>query len=173
MNLQVYRFFRGMAFVGIAVLTLIALLSVVSIVGRSMTSIGLGPVRGDFELVEIGSGIAVFCFLPWAHLRKAHAVVDILWGRFPAAMQAVLTVVFNALMLAAWLLLVWRMGVQWMEYRASGETTFVLLMPLWWGYTVAMVPAVLGLFAYVWKLIESLGWVAEPPAYMDAAKAEH
>ena len=173
MNLQVYRFFRGMAFVGIGVLTLIALLSVVSIIGRSMTGLGLGPVRGDFELVEIGSGIAVFCFLPWTHMRSAHAVVDILWGQCPRALQALLTVLFNGLMLAVWVLLVWRMGVQWLEHRESGETTFVLLMPLWYGYTAAMVPAVLGLFAYAWKLIESLGLVRIPAAFEQAAVAEH
>lgn len=173
MNLQVYRFFRGMAFVGIGVLTLIALLSVVSIVGRSLTGIGLGPVRGDFELVEIGSGVAVFCFLPWTHMRSAHAVVDILWGRFPKALQALLTVLFNALMLAAWVVLVWRMGVQLQDHRETGETTFVLLMPLWYGYAAVMVPAALGLVAYAWKFIESLGLVAVPAEFAQAAVAEH
>lgn len=173
MNLQVYRFYRGMAFVGIGVLTLIALLSVVSIIGRSLTFAGLGPVRGDFELVEIGSGIAVFCFLPWTHMRSAHAVVDLLWSRFPAALRWLLTVLFSGLMLAAWVLLVWRMGVQWLDHRETGETTFVLLMPLWYGYTAAMVPAVLGLFAYLWKFAESLGLVRIPAEFAQAAVAEH
>lgn len=173
MNLQVYRFFRGMAFVGIGVLTLIALLSVVSIIGRSLTFAGLGPVRGDFELVEIGSGIAVFCFLPWTHMRSAHAVVDILWGRFPKPLQALLSVLFNGLMLAVWVLLVWRMGVQLMDHRETGETTFVLLMPLWYGYAAAIVPAALGLIAYAWKFIESLGLVRIPAAFEQAATAEH
>lgn len=173
MSSRFYRFYRNMAFFGIFVLMLIAALSVVSIIGRSLTSIGLSPVRGDFELVEIGSGIAVFCFMPWTHLRSAHAVVDLVWGTFPQAFKALLTVVFNVLMLAVWVLLVWRMGVQLIEHRESGETTFVLLMPLWWGYAAAIIPAILGLVAYLWKLFESLGIVQPPAEYAKAAQAEH
>ena len=173
MNLRFYSFYRNMAFFGIGVLMLIAALSVISIIGRSLTAFGLSPVRGDFELVEIGSGIAVFCFMPWTHLRSAHAVVDLLWNAYPPAMKSILTVIFNALMLAVWTLLVWRMGVQMLEHRESGETTFVLLTPLWWGYAAAMVPATLGLVAYMWKLLESIGIVQPPAQYAQASQAEH
>ena len=51
----------------------IALMSVASIVGRALSGLGLGlgPVPGDFELVEAGTALAVFCFLPWCHLKAA------------------------------------------------------------------------------------------------------
>ena len=42
-----------------AMLVLIALMSVASIVGRALSGLGLGPVPGDFELVEAGTALAV------------------------------------------------------------------------------------------------------------------
>jgi hypothetical protein len=173
MNRLIYRFYRAMAFVGIGVLTLIAVLSVVSIIGRSMTSIGLGPVRGDFELVEMGAALAIFCFMPWTQLRRAHAAVDLFWGLTPKALKPPLTVFSDVLMLGLWVILVWRMGVAMGDYHATGETTLVLLLPVWWGYAVSMVPAVLGLIAYAWKLGESLGWLHAPTEYAAPAEAGH
>jgi hypothetical protein len=55
-----------MAWFGAFVLVLLAAMSVVSIAGRALSGLGLGPVPGDFELVEAGTALAVFCFLPWA-----------------------------------------------------------------------------------------------------------
>ena len=60
-------------------------------------------------------------------------------------------------MLAVWLLLVWRMGVAMLEYRRNGEVSFILQMPVWWGYAPSMVPALVGCIVYAWRLLESLG----------------
>lgn len=158
----VYALSRWTAWFGALVLTAIAILSVVSIVGRALLPLGLGPVPGDFELVEAGTALAVFCFLPWCHLTRGHAVVDLFWNKYPAPMKRALDVFADALMLAIWLLLVWRMGVSMLEYRDNGETGFILGMPVWWGYAASMVPALFGCVAYAWRLFESLG-LAKPP----------
>ncbi|NAZ18074.1 hypothetical protein GT020_18790, partial [Glutamicibacter soli] len=60
--------------IGRAGLTLSALFDLPGVLGR------LRPVRGDYELIEMGSAIAVFAFLPWCHLTRAHARVDLLQG---------------------------------------------------------------------------------------------
>ena len=99
MNKIIYGLSRAMAWFGSLVLVLIALMSVASIVGRALSGLGLGPVPGDFELVEAGTALAVFCFLPWAHLKRGHAVVDMLWGSYPAPMRRVLDIVADGLML--------------------------------------------------------------------------
>lgn len=173
MALLIYRASRGAAWFGALVLTLIALLSVVSIVGRALLPLGLGPVPGDFELVEAGTALAVFCFLPWCHLSRGHAVVDLFWNAYPKAMQRVLDILADALMLLVWLLLVWRMGVAMLEYRDNGEVSFILQMPVWWGYAVSMIPAVLGCVAYFWRLLESLGLASPPAGYLTPAGASH
>jgi TRAP-type C4-dicarboxylate transport system permease small subunit len=162
MNKIIYGLSRAMAWLGAMVLTLIALMSVVSIIGRALSGLGLGPVPGDFELVEAGTALAVFCFLPWCHLKGGHAVVDMLWNSYPPAMQRVLMVMSDALMFIVWLLLVWRMSVAMGEYRHNNEVTFILQMPVWWGYAASFPAAVIGVIAYGWRLLESLG-LAQPP----------
>ena len=168
MTHPVYAAARAMAWFGAFVLTLLALMSVFSIAGRALTGLGLGPVPGDFELVEAGTALAVFCFLPWAHLRRGHAVVDLFWRAYPAPLQRLLDVAADALMLAAWVLLVWRMGVAMLDYRGNAEVTFILQFPVWWGYAASMVPAVLGCAIYAWRLLESLGLVQAPDGFAPA-----
>jgi len=171
MSKIIYGLSRLMAWLGAAVLALLALISVASIAGRALSGFGLAPVPGDFELVEAGTALAVFCFMPWCHLKRGHAVVDMLWNSYPTAMRRVLDIATDALMLAVWLLLVWRMGVAMLDYRANGETSFILQMPVWWGYAASMPPAVVGCLAYAWRLLESLGLAAPPSGFTQAAGA--
>jgi TRAP-type C4-dicarboxylate transport system permease small subunit len=168
----IYGVSRALAWLGVLVLAALALISVLSIAGRALSFTGLGPVPGDFELVEAGTALAVFCFLPWCHLKRGHAVVDMLWKTYPPALQRALLVATDALMLAAWLLLVWRMGVAMLGYHANGEVSFILQMPVWWGYAASMVPAAFGCIVYAWRLFESLG-LATPPAGFVLAEGGH
>ena len=156
----IYNTSRYLAWFGGLMLTLVAVMSVVSIAGRSLSFTGLGPVPGDFELVEAGTALAVFSFLPWCHLKRGHADVGMFWHSYPTSMRHVLTVLADALMLLVWLLLVWRMGVMTFEYRANGEVSFILQMPVWWGYAASLGPAAFGCMAYAWRLLESLHLVS-------------
>lgn len=172
MNRLIYGLARAMTWFGAVVLVLLSVMSVISIAGRALSGLGLGPVPGDFELVEAGTALAVFCFLPWAHLKRGHAVVDLFWRAYPAPMQRLLDIAADLLMFVIWVVLVWRMSVSMMDYRENGEVTFILQFPVWWGYAVSMVPAVIGCVAYLWRLLESLG-LARPPAGFATAEAVH
>lgn len=163
---------RLLAWIGGLVLVALTVMSIVSIIGRTLSGLGLGPVPGDFELVEVGTALAVFCFLPWCQITRGHAVVDILWRAYPPGMQWFLTVVSHALMLAVWLLLTWRLGVGLMDYYGNGETSFILQMPVWWGYAGSLVAAVLGCVVYLWTLLESLG-LAQPPSDIELQAGGH
>ena len=58
----IYRLARWAAIVGGIVLVALTIMIVVSIVGRSLIGLGLAPVPGDFELVEMGTAVAVLLF---------------------------------------------------------------------------------------------------------------
>jgi TRAP-type C4-dicarboxylate transport system permease small subunit len=165
-NRFIYNLARQLTWFGAAVLALLSALSVVSIIGRALTQWGLGPVPGDFELVEVGTAIAVFSFLPWAHLKGSHAYVDIVWGRFPAAMKRVLHVLFDAAMLFIWTVLIWRLGHGMADYKGNGEETFILHLPIWWAYAVCVLLGVMGLVVYAWRLLESLGLASPPEGFV-------
>jgi len=168
----VYLLCRFTARFGAFVVGALAVLSVTSIAGRALSGMGLGPVPGDFELVEAGTALAVFCSLPWCYLVRGHATVDIFWSAFPAPMKRAIQVLTSSLMLLVWAVLTWRMIVATGEYRATGEVSFILQMPVWWGVAACVPPAVIGCLAYAWRLLEELG-VAAPPAGAPRAEGGH
>ena len=151
---------RWLSYFGGLVLTLIALLTVVSVIGRALTGFGLAPIRGDFELVEIGSAVAVFCFLPWCQLNRGHVRVDILTHVLPNRMNALLEIIGDVAISLIAFVITWRlwmgMGerVTWFSqpvrdalgfgYKPfSPESTFILGWPTWYGYLAGLVGCVL------------------------------
>ncbi len=143
---------RTMAAMGGMMLIALIGLIVVSVAGRALLWLGLKPVRGDYELVEVGIGFAVFAFLPLAHLTRGHAVVTLLTDRFPATFTRWILVVTDFFVLIAAGFIAWRLWFGMLDRYARGETTQLLRMPLAWPYTAAFICA-LGfalVAAYVW-----------------------
>lgn len=134
---------RWLACFGGLILVAMALITVVSIVGRAFVFAGLGPIKGDFELIEIGCAVAVFAFLPWCHLNRGHVTVDIFMSRAPRGLWALTTVIGDLVVLAIAVIVAWRLALGLGEKIAYGETTFILGLPLWYGYALAMIGAVL------------------------------
>ena len=90
------------------VLTGLILMTVVSIVGRSLFKT---PIPGDFELVEIGCAVAVFSFLPHCQLSQGNVVVDFFTARARPHTKALLDTVGNLLYTGIAALLTWRLAL--------------------------------------------------------------
>ena len=116
---------------------------VASVVGRALIWAGLRPITGDYELVSIGMGFAVFAFMPWAHLKRGHALVSLVTDQFSPKVNAWILVVTDATMLVASAYIAWRLYFGTMDKFAYGETTLLLRLPLGWGYAIAMIGAVI------------------------------
>jgi TRAP-type C4-dicarboxylate transport system permease small subunit len=128
---------RTFAFLGGAVLVGITLMSVTSITGRAL----LGkPVPGDFELVQLGSAVAIAAFLPYCQLRRGNIIVDFFTTRATARAQAVLDALGALLFSAVMALLAWRTTLGFMTVKASHEVTMIVGFPVWIGYA-AIVPS--------------------------------
>lgn len=122
----------------------LAVITVVSILGRWVagapvlsdmaTLAWVGPITGDYELVEMGTAIAVFLFLPYCHLRGGHVTVDLLVMHAPVMVQRLLAVVAEALFLVVAGLMTWRLYHGLLDKRRYMETSMLLDIPLWWGY---------------------------------------
>jgi TRAP-type C4-dicarboxylate transport system permease small subunit len=124
------------ALAGGAVLTSLTLMSVGSIAGRALFS---RPLPGDYELVQTGCAVFVALCLPYCQLRRANIIVDFFTANASRRTQGRLDT-FGALLLGLVMLLItWRTGVGLASIRASGETTTILGMPMWWTYA-AMLP---------------------------------
>ena len=103
----IFRSAKWSAIVGGLVLCAITLMSVASITGRALIGVGLGPVPGDFEMVEVGTALAVFFFLPWCYLKGGHATVDLFYMHLPKSMKWLVDTFSDVIMLVLWLALTW------------------------------------------------------------------
>lgn len=147
---------RTMALAGGLVLTILIVLTVVSVTGRALVFAGLAPIPGDFELVEAGTAFAVFAFLPWCHLNRGHAVVEILTMHFSDRVNRAIEIIANLMMLVFALLICWRHWLGTIDKQSYGETTFILQFPIWWAYAASLVGAVVFVIVAAWCLIRSL-----------------
>lgn len=134
---------RLLALAGGLVLGGLAVMSVVSITGRAFSHIGLGPVPGDFEIMEAGGAAAVFAFLPWCQLRGGHVTVDLLADYVPARFWAACAIMGNIAMSIAAVIIAWQLWLGFLDKYAYGETSMILQMPIWWGYAAGVVGACL------------------------------
>ncbi len=147
---------RMTALTGGLVLTALIVITVISVTGRSLVFVGLGPIPGDFELLEAGTAFAVFAFLPWCHYRRGHAVVEILTMHFSDTANRFIEIIANGLMLGFALLICWRHWLGTIDKQNYGETTFILQFPLWWAYAASLFGAVVFVIVAAWCLWRSL-----------------
>ncbi len=141
---------QALAVLGGAMLLALIAMVCVSVSARAS---GWGPVTGDYELIELGTGFAVFAFMPWCQVTGAHARVDLLAERLGPRAVAVLDALWAMAMAAVMVVIAWRLGAGMLAKRASGETTFLRQIPVWWGYAAVLAPA------WVAALVAGLGAV--------------
>lgn len=125
-------------------------------IGAFLVGLGARPIPGDFELVEAGTAFAVFSFLPWCHLNRGHATVEIMAGWFPARMNQVIDVIADLLMLAVAVLIAWRHWLGTLDKVSYGETTFILQFPIWWAYAASMFGAAVFIIVAAFSLARSI-----------------
>ena len=134
---------RGLALAGGIVLSVIIVLTCVSILGRAFVplDIGIGPIRGIYDITEIGMATAIFAFLPWAQLTEAHARVDLFQSALPRLLDLALDLLFNVAMALVAAIGTWRLYLGMLDKRSFGETTLIAQIPVWQGYAAALVGA--------------------------------
>ncbi|WP_050931783.1 TRAP transporter small permease [Aestuariivita boseongensis] len=164
---------RLMAILGGIVLSVLILLTCVSVIGRSlngmfhsdfmtglapgfskwMIDIGVGPVNGDFELVEAGVAFAIFAFIPLCQITAGHASVDIFANAFPKWMDKTLRAVTEVVFAAVLILIAVQLFDGMMSKKQYGETSFLIEFPIWWAYAASLVGAVVSSVVAVYMAV--------------------
>lgn len=169
---------RLMAILGGFVLSALVVLTCVSVLGRGINTIlhsdffenfapglaetllatGVGPVLGDFELVEAGVAFSIFAFLPFCQITAGHATVDIFTSRFPISVNRFIQMIVEMVFAIVLIVIAWRLYEGMMSKKAYNETTFLLQFPIWWSYALslsaAVLAAVVGLYMAAVRVIE-------------------
>ena len=161
---------RWLAILGGLVLIVLTVVTCISIVGRTFSRFGLGPVPGDYEIVEAGIGFAVFAFLPWGQLNRGHATVDLFTSFLSARANRVIDLVSELLMLAAIGLITWRLAIGLQDKIGNGEISFILEMPLWWSYAACLAAATVSVGVAVYMVIVRVGEVAAGRSLLEPAQ---
>ena len=130
-------------------------LSVASIAGRALLGT---PVPGDFELVQVGCGVAIAAFLPYCQLRRGNIIVDFFTTRASRLAQSRLDALGAGLLALVLGALAWRTAVGMVAVRAAGEVSMIVGFPIWIGYA-AIVPS-LALATVVALLTARESWKA-------------
>ncbi|MBF9035712.1 TRAP transporter small permease subunit [Rhodobacterales bacterium HKCCE2091] len=161
---------RFMALLGGALLTAAILVTVVSIVGRALDSLfhadwleavapgfadwlialGIGPINGDFELVKYAMAFAIFSFIPLCQITGGHASVDVFTSMMSVRANRVLRLFADVLFAIALVVIATQLYGGFEAKLRSGQTSFLLEMPDWWGYVIcipgAVLSAVIGIY---------------------------
>lgn len=122
------RLVRAVALAGGTILIALATMVVTSVTLRS-DLVGAAGVPGDYELVQIATAVAAFCFLPYCQLRRGNIFVDSFTSRLPARWQGRIDACWDLVYALVMALISWRLAVGARSAFASGENTMVLQVP--------------------------------------------
>lgn len=194
MHRYVERLARLFALLGGIVLSALIIMVCLSIVGRSLNSIlngdmmqeampafanallalGVGPINGDFELVEAGMAFAIFAFLPLCHLRGGHASVDIFTQSLSPRLNQFLGLVIEVIFAAVLVVIANQLLLGTLSKQASGQTSFLLQFPVWWAYAASVAGAIVAAFVAVYTAsMRALELVTGRQILPDATGADH
>lgn len=125
------RAVQAVALLGGALLVALATMVTISVTLRS-DLVGKAGVPGDFELVQMATAVAAFCFLPYCQLRRGNIFVDTFTIKLPLRVQHGIDAVWDIVYGLVMLLIAWRLAVGARAAFASGENTMVLQWPSYW-----------------------------------------
>ena len=153
---------RFMAICGGLVLALLIVIICISVVGRSLNGLlhgwigtvlpavsawllqlGVGPINGDFELVEAGVAFSIFAFLPLCQISGGHASVDIFTSKLPSGLNRGLQMMIDIVFAIALIVMAYQLYKGMLSKQSYGDTTFLLQFPIWWAYAACLVGAVM------------------------------
>ena len=124
---------RAFALFGGLILVAVALMSVASVIGRWLFG---NPVTGDFELVQMGSAIAVAAFLPYCQIRRGHVIVDFFTHRASLNTRRLLDTIGAIVLSVCVALVAWRTIVGARVLQENQETSMLLGVPIWYAYAL-------------------------------------
>jgi TRAP-type C4-dicarboxylate transport system permease small subunit len=132
------RIARALAVAGGVLMLATAIMVFCSVLGRWLLKAG---VKGDFEMVQIATAVAVFAFLPLCQWRRGNVFVDTFTLKTPAAFNRVLDALWDLVYAGFAALIAWRLALGALDAIRSNTSSMVLAIPTGWAIAVASVMA--------------------------------
>lgn len=121
----------------------VALLVVCSVLGRWLKGMSwadraagllgfeLGPINGDFEMVQMATAVAIFTFLPYTQVRRGNIFVDTFTTKLPTRVNACIDAFWDLVYAGMAGILTACLTVGTLEHYRSGQTTMLLQIIAW------------------------------------------
>lgn len=106
----------------------IALLVTVNVLGRWMLN---APVNGDVELVQVGTALAIFAYMPYTQARRGNIMVDTFTGFLPLRTRNLMDAFWDLVFAAFMGFCSVGLTVGTREFWTNGQATQQLLIPVW------------------------------------------
>lgn len=119
---------RRLAFGGVLVMLLIAGLTIIDVILRTVAN---APIVAMNEITEVFFAVAVAACFPAGLTQRIHVTVDLLAKRYGPRLTAWLKVAGALLLLWLFSLIAWRLGAIAASLTETGETTIILQIPTW------------------------------------------
>jgi TRAP-type C4-dicarboxylate transport system permease small subunit len=128
-------FSQASAILGGMILAGIALLTLASVLGRSLFS---APVQGDVELVQLACAVALSCFLPYTQWQGANIIVDFFTAKASVQTKGRLDGLGSLLLGLVAALVCWRTGAGSVMAYENQETSMLIAIPIWIPYLLML-----------------------------------
>ena len=172
-ELILLRISQVLAYLGGIVLILLTVITVYSIIGRTIVKTDWlsalpflawwGPVRGDFELIEIGTALAISSFFPYCQMVRGNVMVDFFTSKAGPRVKSALAIFANFIYSVVSIVFTWRMFVGSEElYTATfKQSSMILRIPTWVGMFIVtgfmLLLSIVCLFTLYRSIRETLG----------------
>jgi TRAP-type C4-dicarboxylate transport system permease small subunit len=149
---------KALAIVGGMICTALALMVTVSVTGRYLFST---PIRGDFDLLAIFTGVAIFTFLPYCQMVRGNVIVDFFTNNLAPSKKAALDAFGTFLYLVIAVLFTWRLYEGMLQFRASGEVIASYDFYRWWTVPFNLLCMAVLILAIAYTLVRDIKTVIE------------
>src|SRR5262245_41609473 len=120
---------RALAIFGGLLSCAMAVIVTVSVTGRYLFR---WAVPGDYDIVGILCGCAIFAFLPYCQLHRGNVLADFFTSKAPERFKAALDAGGTFLYLAAAIMFTWRLYYGALEMRQTAEQISAFAFYRWW-----------------------------------------
>ena len=125
----------------------------VSVFGRYAFS---APIPGDYDIIGIICGSAIFAFLPYCQLHRGNVLADFFTQKAPERVKAMLDAFGNLLFLVAIVMFTWRLYFGMLEMKASSEQIAAFSFYRWWTLPFDIFCMIVMILAIFYTLLEDL-----------------
>jgi TRAP-type C4-dicarboxylate transport system permease small subunit len=147
----------ALALLGGILCSAIAVLVCVSVTGRYLFS---SPVPGDYDVIGIMSGCAVFAFLPYCQMVRGNIVVDFFTTGASQRARSLLDAMGTLLFLIVAVIFTWRLYHGLLDLKQQNEVIAAFTFYRWWTVPFDLFCMAVLIAVILYSLVRDLALVA-------------